>query len=228
MCKYINKGSDMAVFGLANQTDEITQFQMGRYISRNEAIWRIFSFNIHERYPPVQHLGQRVYFTEENVQNKAEQLQNTTLTAFFQLCASDNFAKTLLYHKVPKYFTWNTSTKMFLRRKLGAILPEHAGVRSSDTFGRVYTVHPNNAECYYLRLLLHTIKGPTPFIALKTVDGVICQTYRDACFKLGLLDDDQQWKTALTEASFTCHPKQIRILFAIILTTCAPSNPRKL
>ncbi|XP_017484852.1 PREDICTED: uncharacterized protein LOC108373467, partial [Rhagoletis zephyria] len=234
ICKYVNKGSDMAVFGLANRVDEITQYQTGRYISSNEAVWRIFAFNIHERYPTVQHLavhlenGQPVYFTEENAQNRAEQPQNTTLTAFFELCTSENFAKTLLYQDVPKYYTWNTSTKKFNRRKRGAIVPEHPGIYSSDALGRVYTVHPNNAECYYLRLLLHTIKGPTSFLALKTIDGVECQTYREACFKLGLLENDQNWNTTLTEASLTCHPKQIRTLFAIILTTCAPSNPRQL
>lgn len=39
MCKYVNKGSDMAVFGLqeANKNDEITCYQMARYISSNEA-----------------------------------------------------------------------------------------------------------------------------------------------------------------------------------------------
>lgn len=59
ICKYINKGSDMAVFGVAdeNRNDEITQYQLGRYISTNEALWRIFSFPIHERYPTVLHGG---------------------------------------------------------------------------------------------------------------------------------------------------------------------------
>lgn len=74
ICKYVTKGSDMAVFELDRQnarTDEITQYQMGRYISSNEAVWRILGFGIHERYPTVQHLqvhlenGQRVFFTEE-------------------------------------------------------------------------------------------------------------------------------------------------------------------
>lgn len=46
--------------------------------------------------------------------------------------------------------------------------------------------------------------------------------------KLGLLENDNHWNTTLTEASLTCHPKQIRTLFAIILTTCAPSNPQEL
>lgn len=234
ICKYVNKGSDMAVFGLTNQTDEITQFQMGRYISSNEAVWRILSFNIHERYPTVQHLavhlenGQRVYFTERNAANRAEQPPHTTLTAFFELCATDNFAKTLIYPEIPKYYTWSASSKKFTRRKRGTIVAGYAGVHSSDALGRVYTVHPNNAECYYLRLLLHTIKGPTSFAALKTIHGNECQTYREACFRLGLLESDQHWNTTLTEASLTCHPKQIRTLFAIILTTCSPSNPREL
>lgn len=46
----------MAVFGVsADNMDEISQFQMGRYISSNEAVWRIFSFPIHDRYPTVVH-----------------------------------------------------------------------------------------------------------------------------------------------------------------------------
>jgi len=197
ICKYVNKGSDMAVFGLSNGNDEITQFQMGRYISSNEAVWRILKFSIHERYPTVQHLavhlenGQRVYFTEQNAKERAAQPQNTTLMTFFQLCQADNFAKTLLYHEVPKYYTWNTTSKMFYRRKRGAVVLDYAGVRASDALGRVYTVHPNNAECYFLRMLLHTVKGPTSFQALKTVNEEICDTYREACYRLGLLENDQ-------------------------------------
>ncbi|GBP15269.1 hypothetical protein EVAR_92263_1 [Eumeta japonica] len=73
ICKYVNKGSDMAVFGVAgdNRNDEITQYQMGRYISSNEAVWRIMSFPMHERHPVVVHLavhlenGQRgLYFLD--------------------------------------------------------------------------------------------------------------------------------------------------------------------
>lgn len=116
----------MAIFELSNRdisNDEITQYQMGRYISSNEAVWRILSFNIHKRYPPVMHLsvhlenGQRVYFTNKNAREKADNPQNTTITGFFQLCQHDEFAKTLFYHEIPKYYTWNTSKKMFQKRK---------------------------------------------------------------------------------------------------------------
>ncbi|XP_036329431.1 uncharacterized protein LOC118741539 [Rhagoletis pomonella] len=65
----------MAVFGVGNvaaQLDEINQYHLGRYISSNEAVWRILSFSIHERHPTVVHLAvhlenkQRVYFTADN------------------------------------------------------------------------------------------------------------------------------------------------------------------
>ena len=79
ICKYVNKGSDMAVFGLQSEIkdiDEIVQYQAGRYISSNEAVWQSLSFPIHERSPAVVHLavhlqnGQRVYFSESNVQQR--------------------------------------------------------------------------------------------------------------------------------------------------------------
>lgn len=237
ICKYINKGSDMAIFEISaqnNPNDEITQYQMGRYISSNEAIWRILSFNIHERYPAVIHLsvhlenGQRVHFTESNARERALHPQNTTLTAFFQLCKNDHFARTLLYYEIPKYYTWNATKKEFFRRKQGSTVPDYAGIYANETLGRVYTVHPSNAECYYLRMLLHCVKGPQSFQALRTVNAVVYETYREACLKLGLLENDTHWEDTLTEAAIRCHPIQIRNLFAIIITTCGPSEPKNL
>ncbi|XP_067120500.1 uncharacterized protein, partial [Centruroides vittatus] len=69
--KYINKGSDQAAFAVENKYDEITKYEVGRYISSSHAAWRILGFPIHEHFPPVMHLavhlenGQRVYFTEK-------------------------------------------------------------------------------------------------------------------------------------------------------------------
>ncbi|KAF0720858.1 ATP-dependent DNA helicase, partial [Aphis craccivora] len=58
ICKYINKGSDQATFSVEKQSkDEITSYQSGRYVSSSEAVWRILSFPIHERYPSVFHLS---------------------------------------------------------------------------------------------------------------------------------------------------------------------------
>jgi len=77
-----------------------------RYISSNEAAWRIFPFPMHENHPAVVHLaihlenGQHVYFTNANVQQRALNPSGTTLTAFFTLCQEDAFARTLMYSEV--------------------------------------------------------------------------------------------------------------------------------
>ncbi|XP_045453030.1 uncharacterized protein LOC123662192 [Melitaea cinxia] len=231
--KYINKGSDQATFSL-HSTNEVEQFQSGRYICSSEALWRIMSFNIHERAPTVTHLavhlenGQRVYFIENNVNDIVNNPRDTTLTAFFKLCAEDDFAKTLTYDKVPAYYTWNQNTKKFQRRKQGAVVLGYPGVRKTDALGRVYVVHPNNAECFHLRLLLHVIKGPTSFRSLRTFEGVTYDTFQGACKAMGLLEDDSHWESTLSEAAICCSPKSLRCLFAIMISFCQITDPHLL
>ncbi|GBP57533.1 ATP-dependent DNA helicase PIF1 [Eumeta japonica] len=150
------------------------------------------------------------------------------INSFFQLCQTDPFAKTLLYVDVPIYYTWDKTRKIFQRRKQGMPEEGHPEIMKTNAIGRVYTVHPNNAECFYLRMLLHEIRGPTNFTDLRTIDGYICHTYREACQRLGLLENDNHWELTLQEATLTASAEQIRELFAIILTTCNPSNPKQL
>ena len=214
--------------------DEIAQYQAGRYISSNETVCRILSFPIHERSLAVVHLavhlenGQRVYFTAANAQQIALNPPATTLTAFFTLCQNDAFAKTLLYSEVPTYYTWNASTKSFQRRKRGQGVDGQPALFRETTIGRLYTVHPNQDECFFLRMLLVNVPGPTSFQQLRIVDGVTHATFRCACQALNLLDNDQHWDLCIKDACNTSHPYQIRALFAIILTACSPSSPTQL
>ena len=237
ICKYVNKGSDQAMFGFERDgraIDEVERYQLGRYISSNEAVWRILDFPIHERHPTVVHLalhlenGQRVYFTEDNLHERVNEPPKTTLTAFLLLCQTDDFAKTLLYCDVPKYYTWDASAKSFKRRVQGTAVPDHRNVRQTDALGRVYTVHPNNFECFFLRLLLHTVRGPTSFEALRMVNNRVCATFREACQLRGLLEDDAQWDATMAEAATVQSPERLRNLFVILLITCGPSNPEQL
>jgi hypothetical protein len=89
-----------------------------------------------------------------------------TLTAFLKLCPEDDFAQTLMYDKVPGYYTWNQVTKTFQQRKQGMVVEGYPDVRKTDALSRVYVVLSNNSECFHLRMLLHTLKGPTSFINL--------------------------------------------------------------
>ena len=128
ICKYVTKGSDAAMFAVANEMpnrlDEVTNYQQGRYISSSEAVWRLLNFPIHQRYPTVVHLavhlegGQRVYYKPgQPTAHLTDTPPKTTLTAFFYLCKTDPLAKTLLYSEVPRHFRWDASQKVWQIRK---------------------------------------------------------------------------------------------------------------
>ncbi|XP_054285654.1 uncharacterized protein LOC129002107 [Macrosteles quadrilineatus] len=231
ICKYINKGSDQATFAVSNDTDEIKMYQSGRYICTSEAVWRILSFPIHERFTAVLHLEvhlpneQRVYFQPGNVRERMD--QSTTLLAFFNLCQTDAFSRTLLYNELPYYYTYSKQ-RGWSRRRRGQPVPGHPDVRQDPCIGRVYTVHPSCSERYHLRLLLHTVRGPTSFEDLKTVDGVLHPNFQSACRALGLLEDDACWEGTLAEAAVSDSPTKLRDLFSVLLVFCNVSNPLEL
>lgn len=61
--KYVNKGPDLAITEINSSTkedsyvvDEIKRYYNCIYLSSCEASWRIFAFDIHERWSPVQRL----------------------------------------------------------------------------------------------------------------------------------------------------------------------------
>lgn len=80
--KYINKGSVQATFGLKSKKDEIKLYESGRYINSSEAVWRIKTFSIRERFPTVFHLavhlenGQRIYFNPNDCKSLANRINN--------------------------------------------------------------------------------------------------------------------------------------------------------
>jgi hypothetical protein len=116
--------------------------------------------------------GQRVYFTAANVQQVALNPPATTLTAFFALCHKDAFAKTLLYSALPTYHTWNASRESFQRRKRRKRVDGQPGIFKETMIGRLYTMHPNQDECFFLRMLLVNVPGPTSVQQLRIVNGV--------------------------------------------------------
>ncbi|XP_023634290.1 uncharacterized protein LOC17874552 [Capsella rubella] len=66
------------------------------------------------------------------------------------------------------------------------------------------------------------------FEFLKTVNGVLYGEFKDACYALGLLDDDKQYISAIKEASFWCLGKYLRKLFVILLISKSVSVPLNL
>ena len=89
-------------------------------------------------------------------------------------------------------------------------------------------IQPIEGERYYLRILLTHVIGATSFDNLKTINGQICRTFKEACTHLGLLQDDNEWDTCLYKASNIQTGKQLRHLFAMILLMCQPLAPELL
>ena len=92
----------------------------------------------------------------------------------------------------------------------------YTDVKHVQALGRVYTISPCQGECFYLRLLLHNVKGPQSFAALRTVDGDLYSSFREACLKLRLLEGDNQYHLAMEEAIVSNSPASIRTLFAMV------------
>ena len=126
--------------------------------------------------------GQRLMYTPADALDRAQSPPpETTLAAFFNLCSRDSFAKTLKYEELPEYFIWNKSPKQWQRSKRGAHVDGEDSsddIRRVHAIGRIYTMSSRAGECYYLRLLLNEVLGPTSFQDLRTVNTTIFSTYR--------------------------------------------------
>ena len=205
----------------------------GRYVSSCEAAWRLNGFDIHQHNPTVQQLvvhlenGMRCYFDPNNPRVNIVEAPKTHLTEFFKLTQADEFAATLLYRDVPRYYRWLPS-KEWKRRQQGEPVEGFPGIKRSTALGRLYTVHPSQDECFHLRLLLQNVEGPKGFEDLRVVDGERCQTFKEACLKRGLLKDDKIWEKTMEEASSTMMPRQLRQLFMVLVTSREIIQPHKL
>jgi hypothetical protein len=96
--------------------------------------------------------------------------------------------------------------------------------------GRIHFCGPKSGERYFLRLLLHHVKGATSFADLRTIPGEQTPraTFRDTCFGHGLLESDEQWHRCLDEDATVQRGHGLRNLFAVILIESNPADPLRL
>lgn len=66
--------------------------------------------------------------------------------------------------------------------------------------------------------------GATSYEDLRTVDGVIQPSFREAAEKRGLIEEDSSLDDCLSEAALYQMPSSLRRLFATILVFCEPSD----
>ena len=227
--KYVYKGHDCANIKMnVMNWNEPDQFMDSRYISAPEAIWRIREYRMHDQSHSIVRLAvhlekmQTVYF-EEGDEDEAiisATLKNTTLTAWFLLNQKDNYAQQFHYFEIPEHFVFHP------KEKNGIWKPRKRG--GDKVIGRMYSVGVGDGERYYLRLLLLHVRGAKSFRDLKTVNGIECQTYKDAAIQMKLLADDSEWENCIVDAAVFQMPFQLRELLAMICIFGNPLCPKKL
>ncbi|KAJ0680868.1 hypothetical protein HanPI659440_Chr16g0629231 [Helianthus annuus] len=126
---------------------------------------------------------------------------------------NDTVARTLTYVQFPCFYVWKLDQRIWVPRIKG------------KTIGRIHSVSPSTGEAYYLGILLNKVKGPTSFDDIKTVNGRVYDNFRDACYALGLLDDDSEYIEAIKEANISGSTAYIRNLFATMLLSSTLSRP---
>ena len=226
--KYIQKGQDMVTLEV-NRRNEIQCFMDGRYISPPLAAWRLFCFDMHELHPNVVRLqvhlpGQHMvtYDPSESIETVMARgaQEKTTLTAFFEANAQEGAlgeeAHRYTYQEFPQHFVYKVDKHTWAMRQKGFAL------------GRMYFVPPTAGERFYLRTLLTVVKGPQSFEDLRTYNGVVHETFHQACLARGLLEDDGEWRECLQDAADMQTGTQLRQLFATMLLFCLPSEPHLL
>lgn len=238
--KYIFKGADAAVFTLAPvgqpveeppQVNEIKEFRDGRYVSACEAMWRIYRCVMSDMSHSVQSLQvhlENQHFVSFNIRDQdaaevAENQKKSQLTQFFAFCTRyPELCANITYPEIFDVAVWSSTAKNFVTRKRAVKL----------VIGRMYTVSVSVGEKFYLRMLLHHVQCPKSFIDLRTtnIDGeeIIHASYKEACLTLGILDNDMEWYSSISEAVSFAMPQQLRNLLACLMTFANPANLRQI
>ena len=157
-----------------------------------------------------------VFSAVADLEDVLNRQKHTTLTAWF--IANQKFpnALELSYTNFPDKFVWNKTDREWKERVKG----------HGTMIARVYSAHPGEGPRFYLRMLLNHVTGCTSFQDIRTLpDGTVCDTYKEAALRRGLLEDDQEVDQCLAEASTCSMPAQLRQLFVTILLFVEPSIP---
>jgi len=217
-----NNAQAVVANGEWQNRDEIKAYLEGHYVSASEASWRFFSFRMHDGTPSITRLtvhepGMHIVMYNDNASIfetvNSEQNQKTTLTEYLQANIDYPLAREVMYMNFPSVFTWTNGTKKWTIRQRGCCV------------GRLYFVSLSAGECYFLHTLLTKVKGVVSFEALRTINGVVHDTFKSACIALGLYDSDDEWNACLEEAVGMRTGVQLRSLFVTILAFGVPSEP---
>ena len=189
-----------------------------------EALWRIYGFDLSDRYPAILSLQLHLpdmhmvsFHRREGIQRVLDRpgVDKSMLIAYFEKNKTDETARGILYRDFPEFYTWQAHGKVWQNRVRRDTLRQ---------IGRIVSANPAEGERYYLRVLLNHVAGATSFECLRTVDGKLLPTFREAAERRGLIEEDNTLNESLFEATGWMMPYALRRLFATILVFCEPND----
>ena len=141
----------------------------------------------------------------------------TMLTEWFVANQRYRDARSLKYLDFPSKWLWDGQSKRWKRRS------ESKGIFAVP-IGRIYNCHPTTNGLFYLRMLLTKVCGATSFEDLRTYDGTLYSSFREACQARGIVGDDNEWFLLFYEAILWASSFQLRHLFMTVLLFCGVTN----
>ncbi|XP_073120000.1 uncharacterized protein [Henckelia pumila] len=159
---------------------------------------------------------------ENSVFSDLEQIENvldrptinqSMFLAWFEANKKYPEARELTYAQFPMKFVWKQDAREWVPRKRGF------------SIGRIFFVPPGCGDLYYLRCLLNVSRGAKCYDDISFVNGVQYQSFRDACYGLGLLNDDSEYIDGIVETSQWASAQSLRVLFATLLSSDCISRP---
>lgn len=134
-------------------------------------------------------------------------VHNTRFLAWMEANKKYSEAKNLTLN-----FHWNTLRQ---RSDKHQWFPRKRGF----AVGRLHYTPLGSGEIYYLNYLLNHVEGPFCFEDIRTVNIIVHETFKKACYAMGLIDDDKWYihTNTINEASLWGTASYLRKLFGTLL-----------
>ena len=222
--KYIHKGHDRAELAFRFNNDEIAAHVDARYVGPAEGCWRIFGFPLHGMSHSAQRLAVHLPDMQACMYEKGAEKEacltakdrSTTLLAWFALNRESTKFRDILYIDIPQHCVWDARNTRWTERKRGF----------AKVIGRLSGASPVELERYYLYLLLLNVPGARDWDDLLRAPGVDepAATFQEATILRGLVEDEEEYRKALSEACDLRMPGPLRNFFAHMLLNCGVSD----
>ncbi|XP_071704144.1 uncharacterized protein [Rutidosis leptorrhynchoides] len=154
---------------------------------------------------------------QPNTENSARQRISKAkdeIAEYFS-CRYISASRQYTYVEFPCHYVWNVKKRKWTIRT------------RQRTVGRIHFVPPKSGETYYLRIFLNKVRGPTCFEDILTVNGIVYDSYKDACYAMGLLTDDKEYIASIKEVHQWACGEQCRDLFVSLITSDSISCPER-